>query len=253
MTKFVRNLILPLAAAFLLLFPMSALAIDLSIPALSGSPFDRIEVPVVVAGFDAVAGVELHIAYDDGNLIIDSVTSAYLSGAIINYGLTGQVHVVWDSNNAITVADGGSIIVMFFRVKSDAAGTSDFNFFGHIELTDQGGIPYSVSWTNGTMTVIPTDVDDQGAPLPGKFTLLQNHPNPFNPTTTIAFTLDRMTDVSVTIFNISGQMVDRIDLGRKAPGLHSFEYSGAKLASGIYTYRLTGDGLSQARQMVLVK
>jgi hypothetical protein len=253
MTKRIRNMILPLAAALLLVMPVSALAIELSIPALSGSPFDRIEVPVVVSGFDAVAGVELHIAYDDGSLTIDSVASPYMAGAIINYGLPGQVHVVWDSNNAITLADGSSLVVMFFRVKSDAAGTSAFSFFGHIELTDQAGIPYPVNWTDGTMTVIPTDADDQGTPLPGTFALLQNHPNPFNPTTTIAYTLDRTADVTITIFNISGQVIDRIDLGRKAPGLHSFEYSGAKLASGIYTYRLTGDGLSLARQMILVK
>jgi hypothetical protein len=253
MTKLVRNLILPLAAVFLLLSPISALAIELSIPNLSGSPFDRIEVPIEVTGFDNVAGVELHIAYDDGNLTIDSVTSAYLSGATINTGIAGQVHVVWDSNNTVSIPDGGSVVVMFFRVKPDAAGTSDFIFFGHIELTDQSGIPYALAWTDGTMTIIPTDADDNGAPLPGKFALLQNHPNPFNPTTTIAFTLEKTTDIAITIFNISGQVVDRIDLGRKTPGLHSFEYSGVKLASGIYTYRLTGDGLSQARQMVLVK
>jgi hypothetical protein len=253
MTKLVRNLILPLAAAYLLFSPISALAIELSIPNLSGSPFDKIEVPVAVTGFDNVAGVELHITYDDGNLTIDSVTSAFLSGATINAGIAGQVHVVWDSNNAVSIPDGGSVIVMFFRVKPDAGGTSDFIFYGHIELTNQAGIPYSVSWTDGTVTIIPTDVDDHGTPLPGEFALLQNHPNPFNPTTTIAFTLQKSTDITITIFNISGQVVDRIDLGREAAGLHSFEYSGAKLASGIYTYRLTGDGVSQARQMVLVK
>ncbi len=253
MTKFVRNLILPLAAALLLLSPISALAIELSIPNLSGSPFDKIAVPVVVTGFSDVAGVELHLTYDDGNLIIDSVTSAFLLGATINPGIAGQVHVVWDSNNAVSIPDGGSVITMFFRVKADAVGTSDFIFFGHIELTDQSGVPYLVSWTDGTVTITPTDADDNGAPLPGKFALLQNHPNPFNPTTTIAFTLAKMTEVTVTIFNISGQVVDRIDLGYRAPGLHSFEYSGAGLASGIYTYRLTGDGLSQARQMVLIK
>jgi hypothetical protein len=253
MSRFVRNLILPLAAAFLLLAPVSALAIELAIPNLSGSPFDKLAVPVVVTGFTDVAGVELHIAYDDGNLTIDSVTSASLAGATINAGLAGQVHVVWDSNNAISIPDGNAVIVMFFTVKDGAAGTSDFNFYGHIELTDRSGVPYPVSWTNGTATIIPTGVDDHGARIPGMFTLWQNRPNPFNPTTTIAFTLEKTTDVTITVFNVSGQEVDQIDLGRKAAGLHSFEYSGAKLASGIYTYRLTAGGISRSKQMVLLK
>lgn len=253
MTRRLRNLTLPLAAAILLLVPASTRAIDLAIPDLSGSPFDKLEVPVIVTGFSDVAGVELHIAYDDGNLTIDSVASASLTGATINAGLPGQVHVVWDSNNAISVPDDNAVIMMFFTVKDGAAGTSDFIFFGHIELTDQSGIPYPVSWTDGTVTVIPTGVDDHGVPVPERLALWQNHPNPFNPTTTIAFTLQKATEVTVTVFNVSGQMVDRIDLGRKTAGMHSFEYSGAKLASGIYTYRLTGDGVSRSKQMVLLK
>jgi hypothetical protein len=48
-------------------------------------------------------------------------------------------------------------------------------------------------------------------------------------------------------------LVDRIDLGRKAPGMYSFEYSGAGLPSGVYTYRLAGDDVSMSRQMILVK
>jgi len=253
MTRRLRNLTLPLAAVILLLVPASSRAIDLAIPDLSGSPFDKLAVPVIVTGFSDVAGVELHITYDDGNLTIDSVTSASLAGATINAGLAGQVHVVWDSNNAISIPDGNAVIMMFFSVKDGAAGTSDFNFFGHIELTNQSGTPYPVSWTDGTVTIIPTGVDDHGVPMPGKLALRQNHPNPFNPTTTISFTLEKSTDVMITIFNISGQMVDRIDLGRKTAGMHSFEYSGAKLASGIYTYRLTADSVSRSKQMVLLK
>lgn len=253
MTTFVRTLILPLAAALLLLAPVSAQTIGLTIPNLSGAPFDKLEVPVIVTGFADVAGVELHIAYDETSLTIDSVTSAGLTGATINTGLAGQVHVVWDSNNTVSVPDGGSVIVMFFTAKDNAEGTSVFAFFGHIELTDRSGVPYDIIWTDGSVTIIPTGVNDHDAQVPGMFALQQNHPNPFNPTTTIAFTLDKTADVAITVFNVSGQMIDRIELGRKQAGTYSFDYSGAKLASGIYTYRLTADGVSRARQMVLLK
>lgn len=250
-TWFSKLIILP--ALFFMLLPLQAMAIELIIPDLDGSPFDKIQVPVTVNGFDAVAGVELHIAYDDGNLTIDSVIAPYLPGSTINIGIPGQVHVVWDSNNAVTIADGNAVIMMFFSIKPNAAGTSDFNFFGHIELTNQAGVPYGISWSSGTVTVTPLDAENGFSPLPGQFALMQNYPNPFNPSTTIAYYLDKASDLQLQVFNVAGQIVDQKDLGRSNPGWHSFTYSGGHLSSGIYTYRLLGDGISQSRQMVLVK
>jgi hypothetical protein len=101
--------------------------------------------------------------------------------------------------------------------------------------------------------VEPTDVDDQEANLPLNFELKQNYPNPFNPTTTISYTVDKTMSLVFEVYNVSGQVVDRIDLGRKSAGAYSLTYHGDHLASGIYTYRLIGDGVSLARQMVLVK
>jgi len=83
--------------------------------------------------------------------------------------------------------------------------------------------------------------------------LKQNYPNPFNPSTTISYTVDKAMSLSFEVYNVSGQVVDRIDLGRKTAGIYSFTYYGNSLASGVYTYRLIGDGVSMARQMMLVK
>ena len=55
------------------------------------------------------------------------------------------------------------------------------------------------------------------------------------------------------VFNVSGQLVDRRYLGHKSPGMYSFVYHAGSLPSGIYTYRLTGDGISLSKQMMLIK
>ena len=94
--------------------------------------------------------------------------------------------------------------------------------------------------------------------LPNGFQLAQNYPNPFNPSTTIEFTLSRNAAVSLEIYNALGQRVRTLVDGPTKAGQHAVEWDGtddakAHLSSGVYFYRLTIDGASDVRKMVLVK
>jgi hypothetical protein len=94
---------------------------------------------------------------------------------------------------------------------------------------------------------------------PGIATALsQNHPNPFNPTTTIQYTLAEDADVTLAVYDISGRRVAQLEKGRRRSGVHSIVWSGRdengrRVASGTYLYRLTVDGASQSRKMILLK
>ena len=114
-------------------------------------------------------------------------------------------------------------------------------------------MPFSVSATSCVVNITPSYADDGRNPLPLQFELLQNFPNPFNPSTTIAYSVAKAADLQLAVFNVAGQVVDRIELGRKAPGMYTLTYLPSNLPSGIYTYRLTGDGISQSREMILIK
>jgi len=117
------------------------------------------------------------------------------------------------------------------------------------------GIDTTVCFEGSVRTYISlTDIPGEtGHLIPEGFQLYQNAPNPFNPTTTIAFDLPSRADVEISIYDLLGRKVDEFDLGMKPAGHHTFEYSANALASGIYMYRLKAGGASDIRKMVLLK
>ncbi len=83
--------------------------------------------------------------------------------------------------------------------------------------------------------------------------LLQNHPNPFNPTTEISFSLDRAAQVSLVIYNLAGRQVQSLVQGRLSAGRHQYAWQPQDLASGTYFYSLKTEGGTQVRKCVLLK
>ncbi len=142
---------------------------------------------------------------------------------------------------------------------------------GPFSLTPQGSVEVAFAFVTAetrdelltraaraqTRFDIPTDVDDAQT-LPSAFLLDQNYPNPFNPTTTISFTLNRASQVSLDIFNLLGQQVNRLVDDRLAAGEHRViwdgtDRSGTGVAAGVYFYRLATDERAESRKMMLLK
>ena len=92
--------------------------------------------------------------------------------------------------------------------------------------------------------------------VPKAFTLSQNYPNPFNPTTTIEFTIPDDAFVTLKVYNMLGQEVATLaEREEFSAGENSVELDGAKLATGVYYYRIVvNDGqFQEVRKMVLMK
>jgi hypothetical protein len=79
-----------------------------------------------------------------------------------------------------------------------------------------------------------------GGSRPGRFSLEQNHPNPFNPTTMIRFDIPAASFVSLRVYNSYGQEVTTLlnDEYREA-GRYDVPFDGSSIGSGVYSYRLT--------------
>jgi Tol biopolymer transport system component len=100
-------------------------------------------------------------------------------------------------------------------------------------------------------------------PMPTRFALHQNFPNPFNPETWIPFQLPRDADVTIEIYNLNGQIVRTLLLGKVPAGYYDERSnaafwdgrsdSGEKVASGVYFYRLKAGDYSAVKRMVVVK
>jgi hypothetical protein len=102
---------------------------------------------------------------------------------------------------------------------------------------------------------VPTDVEDPGedlATLPTSIMLHQNYPNPFNPTTTITFDMPRRGEYRLEVINMLGQTIFE-QVAVASAGRVVIDWDGDEFASGAYLYRLTVDGNSLVRKMVLLK
>lgn len=89
--------------------------------------------------------------------------------------------------------------------------------------------------------------------LPSAFVLEQNAPNPFNPTTRIAFSLEQASWASLKVFDLQGSQVATLVDGLTEAGEHRVSFDASRLASGVYFYALEAEGLVQTRKMVLMK
>jgi hypothetical protein len=98
-----------------------------------------------------------------------------------------------------------------------------------------------------------TSIDGGGFELPNEFTLFNNYPNPFNPSTNISFNLPSSEFVELSVFNVLGQKVATILSQQMTAGTHSVAFNARNLASGVYIYQIRAGSFVQNKTMMLVK
>ncbi|UCD63376.1 MAG: T9SS type A sorting domain-containing protein [Candidatus Zixiibacteriota bacterium] len=112
----------------------------------------------------------------------------------------------------------------------------------------------------GYIVVSPvTEAESEtGEALPESFLVQQNRPNPFNAMTLIEYYLPEPFEVALEVYNVLGQRVSVLSSGVQPAGWHRAHWEGSlpdgrAAPSGVYFYRLKGDGVSEVRKMVLIK
>jgi len=110
----------------------------------------------------------------------------------------------------------------------------------------------------GDEVSIPPGKDHPETEISRVYRFHQNHPNPFNPHTTIRFQLDEEIEVELSIYTLRGEKVRTLLSGIKRPGTHEVTWNGRddegmEAASGVYLYRLKAGGSSGLRKMTLVR
>jgi hypothetical protein len=106
--------------------------------------------------------------------------------------------------------------------------------------TTSGGVPVGISNIN-------SQADD--------FSLDQNYPNPFNPETNIRFSIPVNVKgaVKLTVYNSAGKEVAQLVNGQLSAGSYEYSFSGARLSSGVYFYKLETSEFTETKKMLLVK
>ncbi|MCF7802951.1 MAG: family 43 glycosylhydrolase [Candidatus Marinimicrobia bacterium] len=113
-------------------------------------------------------------------------------------------------------------------------------------------------WLNNfefTSGVIPVSVEEPTANdgIPGQFSMDQNYPNPFNPTTEIAYSIPKKSRVTLTVYNLRGEVVRELVDGVKDPGEYLVTLNAGEFASGIYLYQLKSDNITLTKKCIVVK
>jgi hypothetical protein len=107
---------------------------------------------------------------------------------------------------------------------------------------------------------MPTTIPVEPSPsaVPSVSTLYQNVPNPFNPTTQIRFDVATPGRVHLRVYDVAGKLVRTLvdetrPAGRYTETWAGLDVAGAKVASGVYFYRLDAAGFAATRKMVLLQ
>ncbi|MBS3946137.1 MAG: T9SS type A sorting domain-containing protein [Melioribacter sp.] len=160
--------------------------------------------------------------------------------------LNSQGNVVWNAQLANLDSDGDG-------------------FSNGVELQNPTGI-----WSGGPVGD-PSKVTNPGDPLSkpnptsiteevitNRYVLYNNYPNPFNPSTTIAFEIPKSEFVSLQIFSINGELIktilqESLNAGRYEKSWNGEDEYGNQVVSGIYFYRIKAGHFENSRRMILLK
>lgn len=114
-------------------------------------------------------------------------------------------------------------------------------------------VDWASSYASGIHTNgITTDID-AAEEMPVTFALNQNYPNPFNPTTKISFSLPLSSQVKLSVYSVTGELVATLSDDFMPAGFHNVEFNAGNLTSGVYVYSIQANDFVETKKMILMK
>jgi hypothetical protein len=174
----------------------------------------------------------------------------------------GVFHILiysFDKTAAIA-AGSGAILNIGYTVEPGAANFSalDLIFYTLPTVVVPGSVKIPVMAVSGKFIVGSTAVESRGELAPEHYSLGQNFPNPFNPSTRIAFQMPRREKAMLEIFNVLGQRIRTLVNEEMSPGLHEVMWDGLddrglQAAGGVYLYRMRAGSFVDYKRMAYMR
>jgi len=190
--------------------------------------------PVELTSFTAkIIDGTVHLEWTTASEINNQGFEVELSNDNINYTAIGFIPGFGTSTSGHTYS---------FKYDKLSSGK---NYFRLKQIDFDGTYEYSSS------------VEVEGVLL-NEFYLAQNHPNPFNPSTSIEFSLPVESSIRIQLFNMLGEKVTEITNGEFSAGIHTINFNPVDLSSGTYLYVLEANGrngklYSDTKKLILLK
>ena len=201
------------------------------------------------------AGVEF--GNDDYKINADSIkiiASSATTGGNVEVYIDSIVASTKIADCSITPTGAWNNFQIFSaKLTSKVSGNHDVYLLFNGSVMNKLFMLQSFYFTGRKTTTGINDGNTQGANYPLKFNLEQNYPNPFNPSTKIDFTLPKISNVKITVYNQLGQQITELADGEYSAGIHQLNFNASNFASGVYFYRIISGSFHQTRKMILMK
>jgi len=191
------------------------------------------------------------IARDVATLVDDAAYSditGYISVPAGNYTLD------------LTLADGTTLVQSYVADLRTLGGGSAVVFASGFlnPSANQNGEAFGIFFAlaDGTVGQFPegvASVENISGVTPSNYSLAQNFPNPFNPSTTINFTIPNSEFVTLKVYNILGSEVATLVNENLSAGSYKYNFDAQNLASGVYLYELSAGNFREIKKMNLLK
>ncbi len=136
---------------------------------------------------------------------------------------------------------------------NDYSGSADFRlrfrFISDGENTHLGWFIDDIKIEHGMTGIDKTEMGD----VPSKYELYDNYPNPFNPLTTISYSMPHSEFVQLKVYDVLGKEVATLVHEYKVSGYHKIEFDASDLNSGVYFYRLQCSGFNETKKLILLR
>jgi hypothetical protein len=245
----------PLDAAWILRFVVGQIGSFEEIAQSNPAPPSDLSLSMPNSIADVTGLVRVPITIESAGILGAALTLDYDPAILAPINVSGEIsNLIWTKKGDRLLIAFASIeelrkvkLTLTFKVKSKSETT-------YLRLSD-----LMLDETR----LRPSDLRAEIRVIPDKTALLQNFPNPFNPETWIPFKLAQEADVTIGIYDLSGRLVRRLNLGHLKAGYYISRETaaywdgrnerGEKVASGVYLYQLRTDDKAFTRRMVILK
>jgi len=217
-------------------------------------PGERVRVPVYLDGPTHLAGLQMQILDQRNALTIDSVLTGESSTTLYAAHQQNRV-LLFDRENQPLPKSPAKLCDLLISIPHDFDPGIDSLAFGEFSLvaSSEGTQVDSVRWQSGRLLSSFFTGVERLSQVPRPYGLEQNHPNPFNQSTTIPFTLREAGWVTLRLYDVTGREIRTLLSGHYEPGDHRFIWQALDLASGVYVYHLQVNEYSLWRKALILK
>jgi hypothetical protein len=240
----------------------------------SGTKYFELSSPALAGGTSGIFDIVHNSATKLGftNQPARTVHDEQITDALNSSG--NPIYVELEDQYGNNVDQNGSAIDISLYTGSGLYGTTSANTdvtgtatFGNLRISNVGWYRLVASTSGLTnalssqfrINLTPKEDEQEVVTIPKSYVLRQNFPNPFNPTTTIEYSVPEAGNIHLTVHDLLGKEIATLVNGYFEAGVYTIQFDGSSLSSGIYIYKLQAEGSSsgkqfiESRQMILMK